>query len=697
MLHRRIFAALAALCFVLLPGHAWAQKTKAAITTEINTTMPTGCGGCVTALIVRSALLDIVNSYLDYNGGSTFSCSAHQWVSSGALSSFTCTQPAASDITGLGAPATLNIGTGLSSGGGNLNIANTIVAGGPTGSATVAPILTYNAQGQLSVVSSATITPAFSSLTGTPTTLAGYGIASPLPGAQGGTNCTVASGTCLDNITGFAGTGFIVRNGGGSYSFQSGGTFLNVKNAPFNAVCNNVADDTTALQAAINAAEAASPASATVYIPGGSTCKITTALSVTSPITILGDGFSTSILVPATTIDGIDVNTTSAVRFVGFGINYPSAATVGTSGIAVTATGNVNSSSIFRDLQILNAAQGINFIRAQTFDVHNVKISLFVTSAIVVQNLNNADQGDSTIEASYFQGLNTTTTTACVQWTSSGGLRFANNKCVTATNGLAIQLLSAAVTAQMIIEGNSFDTLGASGSAMSFVRSGATGTFGRLLIVGNICNGVLICVQVPTDANGAWLSNVAINSNLYIGLNSAAAIAFTINSISGALLMNGNVLQSQNAATIGLQIGAAVTGCTIYNFQRLGTFAADSFGSTCDGTEPPWVSFAPSPSCGTATFTVNSAKRKILGKQTSIQADITITAIGTCTNALTFTMPNVANSAGGMVGRDLVVNGAMVGCAVAVGASSMQCTLSAGSGNFVVNQRLTMSGVYENQ
>jgi len=41
-----------------------------------------------------------------------------------------------------------------------------ITAGGPTGSATVAPIITYNAAGQLTTVSSATITPAVGSITG---------------------------------------------------------------------------------------------------------------------------------------------------------------------------------------------------------------------------------------------------------------------------------------------------------------------------------------------------------------------------------------------------------------------------------------------------------------------------------------------------------------------------------------------------
>lgn len=44
-------------------------------------------------------------------------------------------------------------------------------------------------------------------------------IADPVPVANGGTNCAAASGTCLDNITGFASTGFVKRTGAGAYSF----------------------------------------------------------------------------------------------------------------------------------------------------------------------------------------------------------------------------------------------------------------------------------------------------------------------------------------------------------------------------------------------------------------------------------------------------------------------------------------------
>ena len=45
------------------------------------------------------------------------------------------------------------------------------------------------------------------------------GLSSPLPVASGGTNSASASGTALDNITGFASTGFMSRTGAGAYSF----------------------------------------------------------------------------------------------------------------------------------------------------------------------------------------------------------------------------------------------------------------------------------------------------------------------------------------------------------------------------------------------------------------------------------------------------------------------------------------------
>ncbi len=85
-----------------------------------------------------------------------------------------------------------------------------------------APVLLNSALG---TPSSGTLTNAtglpWAGVISTPTTLTGYGITSPLPVAQGGTAASSASGTALDNITGFSSTGFLTRTGAGSYAFQS--------------------------------------------------------------------------------------------------------------------------------------------------------------------------------------------------------------------------------------------------------------------------------------------------------------------------------------------------------------------------------------------------------------------------------------------------------------------------------------------
>ena len=68
------------------------------------------------------------------------------------------------------------------------------------------------------------------------------GLSSPMPVASGGTNSASASGTALDNITGFASTGFLTRTGAGTYAFQSltnGITLGNLAQAAANTVLAN--------------------------------------------------------------------------------------------------------------------------------------------------------------------------------------------------------------------------------------------------------------------------------------------------------------------------------------------------------------------------------------------------------------------------------------------------------------------------
>jgi hypothetical protein len=116
MIARRIFAAAALLCALALP--AYAQKTKAALTTEINTNWADNTTGAITPSVLRSTVLDIVNSYYDLNGGTSLACAAHQWIGAlPTLSSITCSQPAFSDISGSISPAQIPSPTATTLGG----------------------------------------------------------------------------------------------------------------------------------------------------------------------------------------------------------------------------------------------------------------------------------------------------------------------------------------------------------------------------------------------------------------------------------------------------------------------------------------------------------------------------------------------------------------------------------------------------
>ena len=88
-------------------------------------------------------------------------------------------------------PKTLSSDATLSAAGA-LTLASTIAAGGPTGSATVAPIITYDAKGRLTTVSSATITPAVGSVTGL-----GTGVATALGVNVGSAGAFITFGGAL--------------------------------------------------------------------------------------------------------------------------------------------------------------------------------------------------------------------------------------------------------------------------------------------------------------------------------------------------------------------------------------------------------------------------------------------------------------------------------------------------------------------
>ena len=107
---RKLFAVI--LCLVVFSAPSYAQQTKAALTTEINTNWPDNNTGAITPALLRSTVIDIVNSYQDLNGTSAFNCGVHQWLNAFAsLSVPSCQQPNFTDL--LGGIATPQIGGGI--------------------------------------------------------------------------------------------------------------------------------------------------------------------------------------------------------------------------------------------------------------------------------------------------------------------------------------------------------------------------------------------------------------------------------------------------------------------------------------------------------------------------------------------------------------------------------------------------------
>ncbi len=111
-------------------------------------------------------------------------------------------------VTGKWSNATIGAGAGLAvlGGPGSMTIGLTNVGtAGTYGSATQTPVFTTDAQGRVVAVSNVTVTPAWTSVTGKPTTIAGYGITALDLNAYAPTlTGTGATGTWGINVTGSA-------------------------------------------------------------------------------------------------------------------------------------------------------------------------------------------------------------------------------------------------------------------------------------------------------------------------------------------------------------------------------------------------------------------------------------------------------------------------------------------------------------
>lgn len=194
-----------------------------------------------------------------------------------------------------------------------------------------------------------------------------------------------------------------------------------------------------------------------------------------------------------------------------------------------------------------------------------------------------------------------------------------------------------------------------------------------------VASGAVTCVKT----NGTAFSALATTAP---GTGVATALGTAVGS-AGAVVVNGGVLGTPSSG-----VGTNLTALNATNITT-GTLAVARGGADLTA----WTTFAPALSCGTATFTVNSARFKTIGKTTTVSVDFTITALGTCTTSVALTLPATPQSGGSMIGRDVAVNNQVFNCSFPAASATSSCTNSTFATGFLVNERILFSGVYENQ
>lgn len=343
--------------------------------------------------------------------------------------------------------------------------------------------------------------------------------------------------------------------------------------------CNNNSGDQTLLQAAINTAVAAN-GNPPVRFAG--VCSLpSSGLTISGPIDFGGVSVIGAILEPGTSVAAITINTNQPVSLHDFSLIYPTPASAAVQAITVTApTGMENTQSRFDNLNMVSCYYCIFSVKANSWNITNTAFEAFLGIAVVVENLNNVDSGGNGIYGNQFVAA--TGAGGSVDLISGGGLRVVGNVIngVNSTFGVEINLANGASTSDLIVMGNAMEGFTTTGSAAVYlVRSGTTGAFLNVQIIGNEMSEPQYCVQVPTDANGAWLSVVTITGNVCLTSNTASAVAISLDSLSGASIAN-NTLNSINSSTKPFAIGAGVAGLTWDNGALSGTFAAGTLNAS---------------------------------------------------------------------------------------------------------------------
>ncbi len=224
------------------------------------------------------------------------------------------------------------------------------------------------------------------------------------------------------------------------------------------------------------------------------------------------------------------------------------------------------------------------------------------------------------------------------------------------------------------------------GTPASGVATNLTGTAAGLT-AGNVTTNANLTGPITSVGNATSVASQTGTGSTFVMSTSPTITTPTISTIinTGTL-----TLPTSTDTLIGVNTANTLTGKTIDTAS-----GANALLILGVNTSTAWANYTPSPSSSTATFTVNAAKFKTLGKTTNIQLDITISG-GAPTTSITFNLPNTANSGGGVTGREIVNRLKIVGGVISAAGTTCGVVNADTATSFAVNDRVIVSGVYEN-
>lgn len=509
---------------------------------------------------------------------------------------------------------------------------------------------------------------------------------------------------------------------------------FDVKDPAFGAVCNGATTDSTAINNAISAASTAG--GGIVIVPAG-TC-IASNLTLLSNVIVQGQGKGITIIKgPASDTHAIFItqnfatlkgsNTQAGPSL--FGLRDM---TIDGNKANRTTADNVDLYGFkfeLSRLEIINApAVGLYSEWATSASC----LSTTVCMEAVVRDINVASNTSDGVD---WNGPHDSMLIDVIPWLNGGkGISFGQTATFSAAGTWVVNLHSFANTGVGVVvqaipifgngvesESNSADGLDVTGTLIAsnvqtFSNAGVgTSLSGNPSIVSGLqsfsntgANG--IGVSFTGNSNHVTGINVGSNAQEGILLNSSGNIISGIASVNtgGAITYgasdNGNTVTLTNFQTTGSASSGTANSTDLIFFNTSGGATGSSLyqiptpaWTAATALSTAWASFTPSPTCGTATITTNSARRLTTGKTTHIQVDFTITALGTCTNSFNFTLPNTANSTAVLHAVNETTNTVMAGCEISSGSSNGVCLNNTGANFAAAPQHFVASGIYENQ